>query len=235
MLVSRLLPEARQLMLRWVSDLDKHKNVLPVLLQEDSESLLRLLQRCFPELATCVEHVFAEGCVSTSSSLMFFIAVHAREVQDRRITLLLIMSVCSNSSLWSRVSARLQCPLAYRPLFKAVAKNYPVCGFLSTSFAASAQFQHLLAGQAMNLAVKQQLQESFPALHAVVSRKEWGQIPACFLSLVRVLGAKATAPARVPEVRLWSIIWFLHVEVHLVHSWLPSPQFVTDPRGATGM
>ena len=78
-----------------------------------------------------------------------------------------LLSVRTYSCLWSR----------------AVAKNYPVCGFLSTNFAESAQFQHLLAGQSTQLAVKQQLQESFSVLHAGVSSKGWVHIPGCCLSL----------------------------------------------------
>ena len=98
-----------------------------------------------------------------------------------------------------RPRAKMQCPLAYRPLFKAVAKNYPVCGFLSTQYARSEPFRVLLQGQ-ITLTVKQDVQLFFPVLHAVISDKQWAEIPACFLAMVRILARKAAAPAAASEV-----------------------------------
>jgi hypothetical protein len=110
-----------------------------------------------------------------------------------------VMSKRIDMNCMYRPRAKMQCPLAYRPLFKAVAKNYPVCGFLSTQYAQSGEFGVLLQGR-MNLAVKKHVQESFPVLHAVVSDKQWDMIPDCFLAMVRVLAIKAAAPAAASEV-----------------------------------
>ena len=60
-LVTQLEAEACQLMLRWVSDVDRKGNVLPVLLPDDKEKLLHLLSRSSSQLAACAEHVWVEG------------------------------------------------------------------------------------------------------------------------------------------------------------------------------
>ena len=97
---------------------------------------------------------------------------------------------------------RTQCPLELRPLFKAVAKNYPTSGMLQPTYA-SAGFLRLIRGDDREItgSRKRSLAEGFPALHEVVSRSRWNRIPSELTALLEALTSKARWPTRCTEVK----------------------------------
>lgn len=94
-----------------------------------------------------------------------------------------------------------QCPFALRPLFKAVAKNYPTSGMLHPAYA-GAGLLRLIRGNDRELSGsrKRSLAEGFPALHEVVSKSRWTWIPSELVPLLESLATKARLPTRCPEV-----------------------------------
>ncbi|KAK9917089.1 hypothetical protein WJX75_000796 [Coccomyxa subellipsoidea] len=98
-------------------------------------------------------------------------------------------------------TARMQCPLELRPLFKSMAKNYPASGMLTPSYACD-RFQRLIRGNNRSITAERKriLAEGFPALHEVVSSCGWTRLPSFLLEMLQGVATKAAIPGRCPEV-----------------------------------
>jgi hypothetical protein len=94
-----------------------------------------------------------------------------------------------------------QCPAQYRPLFKAIAKNYPTSGMLESQYANDV-FKRLLSGEDRIISVtrREALAAGFPTLFEVVRSCAWKRIPREFVPLLKTLRAKARIPLQCPEV-----------------------------------
>lgn len=94
-----------------------------------------------------------------------------------------------------------QCPARFRPLFKAIAKNYPTSGMLESQYA-NELFKRLLSGEdrIISVARREALAAAFPALFEVVRSCAWMRIPGELVPLLKALRAKARIPLQCPEV-----------------------------------
>lgn len=196
---------SRTLVNRWAVSLDKRGEALPALKETEYSEMLILAAKT-PGLLEAIK--YAETKCVTNLPLGTRICGPVCKGKPSAITLqFATMTTCVKGVCQIRFGdtasapVHSQCPRELQPLFKSIAKNYPVSGMLAPGYAARG-FKALLRSNTreLNLVEKRRLAEGFPALHEVAARSAWTCIPEELMPLLHLLRRKAQAAGSCMEV-----------------------------------